>query len=134
MPYNADSKGRHNLNYRLDDSENRGSIPDKGKTLSRSSINKQASAPTKPHIKKAPGALSLEKKRPEREADRSPTHDAEVKHALPCSSTAVDSDNFFHIARSDNPRLNSYVHNPVSHCWIVTTLATLLRAEEAQKI
>ena len=62
----------------------------------------------------------------------SPTHDAEVKHALPYSSTAVDSDNFLHISRSDNPFRNAYVNNPVCHSWIVIMLATLLRESQAQ--
>jgi len=55
----AGMRMRHSVNYGLDDPENRGSIPGKGKRFHRSSKkSRQTSAPTLPHIeKKGEGCL-----------------------------------------------------------------------------
>jgi hypothetical protein len=50
-------------------------------------MSKMALEPTQPPIKWVPGALSLEVKRPGREADHSPSSSAEIKNVWSYTST-----------------------------------------------
>jgi hypothetical protein len=71
--------------YGLDD---RGNLPPQGlETFLFTTASRPALGPTQPPIQWVPGALSLEVKRPGREADHSPPTSAEVKNAWSYTST-----------------------------------------------
>jgi hypothetical protein len=75
------------LGYGLDDRGSRVRFPVGLGIFLFTTACRRALGPTKPPIQWVQGALSLEVKRPEREAHHSPSSTAEVKNAWSCTST-----------------------------------------------
>jgi hypothetical protein len=79
-PWSRDSSVGIALGYGLDDRDSRVRFPAGGLGIFYfTTASRPALVPTQPPIQWVPGALSLEVKRPMREADHSPPSSAEVK-------------------------------------------------------